>query len=141
VGWPDQNSRSFGQEVQNVIACRAQPILYFTHSSASEQGLIQLPKPGVFNFILNMDSGESQNKEWFHMDWYNWGTYPTLEFGISDVQTWKSYQRWSCWSFISLLFCTSTKQIIFWACLYFLILLSLMFFSIMFQLFSLLVEW
>ena len=58
-----------------------------------------------------MDSGESQNKEWFHMDWYGWGTCPTLEFGISDVQTWKSYQRWSYWSFISLSFCTSTKHI------------------------------
>jgi hypothetical protein len=47
-----------------------------------------------------MDSGESQNREWFHMDWYSWETCSTLEFVISDVQTWKSYQRWSYWSFI-----------------------------------------
>jgi len=144
VDWPDKTSCSFGQEVKNVSAYRAQLIIYFTHSSAWEHVLILLSKLGVFNFFLNMDSGESQKRKWFHTDWYSWGTCPTLEFGISDVQTWKSYHRWSYWSFISLSFCTSTKQIFEWNFLVMFLnsnFIKLNVFSVMFQLFSLLVEW
>jgi hypothetical protein len=111
VDWPDKTLCSFGEEVKNISSYRAQLIIYFTHHPVWEQGLILLPKLGVFNFLLNMDSGESQKRKWFHMDWYSWETWSTLEFVITDVQTWKSYQRWSYWSFISLSFCTSTKQI------------------------------